>query len=229
MKVDLDRIAFIGRTYREYKAMFDLDEGTMRENRVLDCPGGASSFTLEAVRRGYDVRACDILYGIPHAMLIEKACTDTAYALEQAAKVKDLFNWGFYGSPEKHAQERMAALKAFSDDFPTGVKSGRYVAGMLPGLPFRDKEFSLVLSSHLLFLYGERLDFDMHMRYLRELARVGKEVRVFPVIGLDGEPYKLLDEMIRGLKTFGIRARTAPVFFEFMKGAKLMLWLSGML
>ena len=227
MKVDLDRIAFIGRTYREYKAMFDLDEGTMRENRVLDCPGGASSFAVEAARRGYDVRACDILYSIPSERLIEKACTDTAYALEQAAKVKDLFNWGFYGSPEMHAQERMAALKAFSDDFPIGIRNGRYVAGMLPALPFRDKEFSLVLSSHLLFLYGERLDFEMHLRYLRELARVGKDVRVFPVIGLDGEPYKRLDEVISRLKTSGIKARTAPVFFEFMKGAKLMLVLSS--
>src|SRR5512143_4034224 len=115
-KINLDRIAFIGRTLREYFRMFELDYG-MLKGRVLDCPGGASSFTAECVKLGYDVRACDILYGLEPERLIEEGSADTAYVLEQAYKVKDLYDWGSYGSAAEHAAERFAALKAFSEDF----------------------------------------------------------------------------------------------------------------
>lgn len=59
MKIDLNRIAFIGRTFHEYYHMLGLDHGLLR-GRVLDCPAGASSFTAECARQGYDVTACDV-------------------------------------------------------------------------------------------------------------------------------------------------------------------------
>ena len=37
-------------------------------------------------------------------------------------------------------------------------------------------------SSHLLFSYADRLDRAFHVASLRELARVGREVRVFPLV-----------------------------------------------
>ncbi len=70
MKIDLNRIAFIGRTFHEYSHMFDLTDDLLR-GRVLDCPAGASSFTAECIRQGYDVTACDVLCATPFRFMRE--------------------------------------------------------------------------------------------------------------------------------------------------------------
>ena len=224
-KIDLDRIAFIGRTFREYFRMFDLDYGMLR-GRVLDCPGGASSFAAESAGLGYDVTACDILYGIGHGRLIEKASADTAYALEQAYKVRDLFDWGSYGSAAEHAAERFHALKLFSEDFQGGGAGRRYVAGELPFLPFRAGSFSLALSSHFMFLYADRMDFGFHLDCLKDLLRVALQVRVYPLAGMDGREYPKLDGLIEALRADGAHARVRHTPFRFMQGADRMLILS---
>ena len=225
MKIDLNRIAFIGRTFHEYSHMFGLDDDLLR-GRVLDCPAGASSFTAECIRQGYDVTACDILYDIEPGKLIKKARADTVYALEQAYKVKDLYDWSFYGSVEEHAAQRMEALGHFSADFPTGIKEGRYVQGELPRLPFDDDSFSLVLSSHFLFLYSDRLDFQFHFDCLKELLRVGEQVRVYPLAGLDGKQYPLLGNLLAALGTSGAKAHVRNTQFRFMREADRMLVLT---
>ena len=46
--LNIDRIAFFGRTYAEYMDMFGLGESLLRNGRILDCPAGASSFVAEA-------------------------------------------------------------------------------------------------------------------------------------------------------------------------------------
>ncbi len=224
-KIDLDRIAFIGRTFREYFRIFDLDYG-MLKGRVLDCPGGASSFAAECAKMGYDVRACDILYGIGPGRLIEKGSGDTAYALEQAYKVKDLYDWGSYGSAEEHAAERFHALKLFSEDFQGSGMGRRYIAGELPRLPFKDSSFSLALSSHFLFLYGDRMDFKFHLDCLRELLRVARHVRVYPLVGTDGKEYADMDGLLRELRASGAHARVRHTPFRFMQGADRILMLS---
>ena len=66
----------------------------------------------------------------------------------------------------------------------------RYLTGQLPFLPFDDDAFDLVLSGHLLFAYAtkehgglmetEQFDLDFHLIAVRELLRVGREVRLFP-------------------------------------------------
>jgi len=61
-QLDIDRIAFFGRTYTEYRVMFGLNKQLLRQGRILDCPAGASSFAAEAHLKGIDVTACDITY-----------------------------------------------------------------------------------------------------------------------------------------------------------------------
>ena len=58
----------------------------------------------------------------------------------------------------------------------------------MPALPFADAGFGLALCSRLLFLYSDHLSPDAHVAALRELLRVAREVRVFPLLTLAGEP-----------------------------------------
>ena len=60
IKPPWDRIKgpiFIGRTWLEYLKMFDLSSEELAGGKILDCAAGASSFTAEMSKRGFDVTA----------------------------------------------------------------------------------------------------------------------------------------------------------------------------
>lgn len=223
-RIDIDRIAFIGRTYEEYAAMFGLDENALNLGPVLDCPGGAASFSAEARKRGIVATACDLLYGEPVSVLNEKCTADIAHVFGRFDEASHLYTWKYYRDKEDVIAHRKRALGIFMEDYRRGLGEGRYVRAELPSLPFPDGSFGLVLSSHFLFLYSEWLDFDFHISSLRELLRVSSgEVRVFPLLGLDSRPYPRLEEVLEILKREGADAEAVQVPFEFQRGGNMML------
>ncbi len=222
--IELDRVVFIGRMYIEYLRMFDLDESTLRNGRVLDCAAGPSSFTAEAFEKGFEVTACDILYDAPVKMLIEKGRQDIEHTFQKVDGVPHLYVWKYYKDRQEIIGLRHKALGLFEKDYPYGFRRGRYVRAELPRLPFPDDTFKLVLSSHFLFLYGDRLTTDFHALSLQEMMRVcSGEVRVYPLQGLDAKPYPHLKDVMSSLKSEGIEANVVEVPFEFQKGANRMM------
>lgn len=222
--LDIDRIAFFGRTYREYIDMFGLDEGALRKHRILDCPGGASSFATEARAKGINATAADILYSLGADTLLEKGRKDIGHVFEKFDEVAHLYVWNYYRNKDYVMGLRTKALELFASDFAVGKEEGRYVQAELPHLPFPDKAFDLVLSGNFLFLYGDRLDFDFHKASLLELLRVcSGEVRIFPLLGLDFKPYPYLEDMLAFLRNEKIIVETIGVPFEFQKGANRIL------
>lgn len=222
--LNIDRIPFIGRTYDEYLSLFDLDEKTIRQGPVLDCPAGAASFTAEAAMSGMDVTACDILYNRGVDSLDEMGRRDIEHIHHKVKEVPHLFKWNYYKDIDNLIFFREAALSIFIDDFGNGLKEGRYRYAELPDLPFADRKFSLVLSSHFLFLYGDRLEFNFHIACIMELVRVcAGEVRLYPLTGLDARPYKYLDDIRTVLNSNGIEAETVRIPFEFQKGSSRMM------
>ena len=119
---------------------------------------------------------------------------------------------------------RMSAMKLFLDDYEDGLRDHRYVDATLPDLPFRDEAFDLVLCSHLLFTWaGEALDARFLARAALEMARVGKEVRIFPLLDKQGQPTPLLAPLRRALEQRGHASEIVKVPYEFQKGANEML------
>lgn len=207
--------------------MFDLDESLLRVGPVLDCPAGPSSFTAEADRLGINAAACDILYDFSLGELMEKGREDIRHVFDRFDEVSHLYSWKYYKNKNEVISLRKRALELFSNDFSTGIARGRYVQAGLPSLPFADRTFSLVLSSHFLFLYGDRLSFDFHKACLKELMRVSsKEVRIFPLFGLDAKPYPYLKDILLFLSSEGIKVEMVKVPFEFQQGSDHMMTLS---
>lgn len=63
--LNLNRVVFIGRTFSEYMAMFNLHPFKLKGLRILDCPSGTSSFVAEALSSRYQIKeviGCDLLY-----------------------------------------------------------------------------------------------------------------------------------------------------------------------
>ncbi|MBU0675753.1 MAG: class I SAM-dependent methyltransferase [Proteobacteria bacterium] len=228
-RLDLDRVVFIGRTFGEYLGMFDLDSSVLRCGSILDCGAGPSSFTAEAHRAGILATACDPCYELSAEVLGDKGRDDIDHVFDRFESVEHLYTWNYYRNREALIACRRRALESFLADFLQGIEAGRYIGAALPRLPFPDRTFSLVLCSHFLFLYHDRLDLDFHKASLLELMRVGRaEVRVFPLQGLDAQPYPHLDEIIMFLAGQGVVAEIVGVPFEFQKGSNKMLRLRRM-
>jgi hypothetical protein len=210
----------------EYLAMFDLDDRALAGARILDCPGGAGAFGAGARALGAEVTSVDPAYAIPPAELVARARRDTLYGNQYVREHPDLYVWGWFASGDDHATRRLAALDIFAADFAGPDR--RYLAAMLPTLPFADRTFDLVLSGHLLFTYPDHLDEAAHLAALRELVRVSRrEIRLFPLIDTTMTPSPYLDDLRERLQGDGVASELRRVPYEFQRGAHTMLVLGA--
>jgi hypothetical protein len=106
---------------------------------------------------------------------------------------------------------------------PAGKQQGRYVAAELPALPWPDDSFDLALCSHLLFLYSQQLDLEFHERSVLELCRIGREVRIFPLLALGGARSTHIEPIIECLRDSGHEVAIREVPYEFQRGGNQMM------
>jgi hypothetical protein len=205
------------RSFDEYRAMFALSEDDLAL-RILDCPGGAASFTAEAGARGTDVVAVDPQYGQGRHLLGQLALREIEHKHQYVVDHAQCFTWNWFGDPDRYTRLRTRSARAFTTDI--AARPDRYVEGALPRLPFPDRSFDLVLSSHLLFSYGDRLGEDFHLSALVELVRVARrEVRLFPVVPHNGDRHHPALDRLRGtLDGLGVPSRLDRVGYAFQPG-----------
>ena len=221
----LDQVVPWGRSFDEYRRMFGLADEHLRLE-ILGCGDGPASFNAEATRRGGRVTSCDPLYKCS-ADEIRRRIADTFDAIiEQTERNAEQFVWTSIRSIDDLARARMAAMTDFLNDFAAGRMEGRYVDAELPTLPFADRSFDLALSSHFLFLYTVQLGREFHLAAVREMCRVASEVRIFPLLSLDGRPSELVADVVDDLGHAGLSASIEPVAYEFQRGATEMMRIS---
>lgn len=220
--MELANVVPWGRSFEEYQAMFGLSEGDLNK-RILGCGDGPASFNAEATDRGSQITSCDPVYQFEAEEIrrrIGEVYPEIMAKMQQGA---DNYIWDSLGSVGQLCEVRMKAMSRFLSDFDAGCRQGRYVSASLPSLPFPDSEFDLALCSHYLFLYSDHVDGAAHLASMRELCRVAFEVRVFPVVSLDGDTSKHLDQVMTALSADGIDVSLQPVSYRFQKGATEML------
>jgi len=226
MVFTLNDIVPWGRSYDEYVRMFALEEAELRL-RILGCADGPASFNAEATRRGMRVISCDPLYAFDAAAVRERIDTTSADVLEQTRRNAAAFVWNTIASVEDLGIIRNAAMAKFLEDYdpesPEGPSARRYVAAALPDLPFLDTAFDLALCSHFLFLYSDHLGADFHTDAIRELCRVAREVRIFPLLSLDGERSPFVEDVRETLTGSGLVVALEPVPYEFQRGGNQMM------
>jgi SAM-dependent methyltransferase len=222
----LDGIVPWGRRLDEYTAFFALEREPRRWPMILDVGAGPASFAAEAAQRGAQVIAVDPLYRLGGDAIRQRYAATRPTMETSLETATNRFIWEFYPSAADVLRRRDEAIALFLEDYEWGRACGRYREGALPRLPFRDGQFGLALVSHLLFLYSEALDADFHLAALAELARVAHEVRVFPLVALDGSHSPHVDGVIAALRERRFGVETPVVPFEFQRGATTMLRLS---
>lgn len=222
MSFTLEKVVPWGRSYNEYIEMFALTDTDLKL-KILGCGDGPAAFNSELTRRGGKVISLDPIYTFGLSQIQSRIIDTFSTVMEQMQNNQHDYVWNSIPTIEKLGQIRMSAMETFISDFETGKKNGRYVAGELPILPFKENYFDLALSSHFLFLYSAHLSADFHIMSLREMLRIAKEVRVFPLLSLDGTRSPHLDEVYQKLSAEGFKLEIKCVAYEFQRGGNEML------
>jgi SAM-dependent methyltransferase len=218
----LDKVVPWGRSFPEYVDMFGLSTRDLGK-RILGCGDGPASFNAVLSKRGGRVVSVDPLYQFSGQEIRERIAATFEVVMEQTRKNAHEFIWRKIRSVEELGQMRMTAMEEFLADYPGGRSEGRYCEAGLSALPFTDGEFDLALCSHFLFLYSEQFSAEFHVESVKELCRVAREARIFPLLELGARPSRHLEAVIEQLKKDGFRVKIKSVPYEFQKGGNRML------
>ncbi len=167
--------------------------------------------------------AADLVYAMERDELARLVIAETERGTAHSVAGSDRYDWSYYGGPAGHRAMRQESARTFAAD--VAAHPARYVAAALPALPFADGQFDLVLSSHLLFTYADRLDLEFHRSALMELVRVAAgEARVFPLVAQGGQALNtLIGALVTGLPAVGIDVELRRVPYEFQRGGHTMM------
>lgn len=206
--------------FSDYCQMFDLNEKVLNK-KILDFPGGLSSFNAEMHSKGYNVISRDLFANLSvHEIEIEVdelLKRNELFLNEHKHRLKD-------SSPD-FIKKIIASWKKSKDLFLADYMQKdqhRYREMQLPKLPFQDHQFDLALCVDLLFHTEARLGYSPE-KFLSELCRVALEVRAFPLLDEQGKISNELGPTLQVLQrnNFGVEIRAVP--YEEQKGNNAML------
>jgi len=221
----LNSIVPWGRSLAEYRAMFMLTDEDL-EKSILGCSDGPASFNAELTELGGEVVSVDPVYQFSRDEIAHRIDEVAGEVLSEVEKHHDNYIWTQIPSVEALAITRMGTMSTFLKDYETGCRHGRYLNASLPQLPFAEGEFDLALCSHFLFLYSDHLDCDFHFTALKELGRIAREIRIYPLVTLDGSPSPHLPKILALLENESWQFTRQSVDYRFQKGADDMLVIS---
>jgi hypothetical protein len=223
MAIKYEEVLPWGRNYDEYRRMFDLNDAEITK-KIIGCGDGPASFNALCNARGGHVVSVDPIYKFSKKQIAHRIDETFKTVIEQTGNNRDKFLWDAIKNIEELGKIRMMAMNDFLDDLDSGKSNGSYICGSLPSLPFADGSFDIALSSHFLFLYTDILSFDFHLKSIREMLRVAKEARIFPLLDANAKRSKYLDKIMEHFPNLNVEIR--KVNYEFQKGGNEMLVIS---
>jgi len=210
----LEKVVPWGRTLEEYKSMFSLSETDLTA-KILGCGDGPASFNAEMIELGHHVVSIDPIYQFSAGQIEQRVRATYELVVSQVKQNSSHYIWKNFQDADELGKARLNAMEKFLLDYDSGKVAGRYLYQSLPSLEFVNDQFELCVCSHLLFLYSEHLSFDFHAASIHELLRIAPEVRIFPLLKLDGEPSPYLELVLEELSKKGCSVQVQSVTYEF--------------
>ena len=220
--MQLENIVPWGRSFDEYKDIFSLTETDLNKS-ILGCGDGPASFNAELTLLGGNIVSIYPTYQFDALAFKTRVSQVYDEIMPQMHLNKDKYLWKSIPSVEALGDIRMNAMNTFISDYEQGKKSGRYLNESLPKLSFNNKQFDIALCSHYLFLYSEHVNLEQHIESIIELCRVAKEVRIYPLLSLNGNKSPHLEAVISALNNLKLTTSLTDVEYQFQKGATQML------
>ncbi|WP_419419097.1 hypothetical protein ACNVED_11145 [Legionella sp. D16C41] len=221
----MSNLVLWGHHVDEYTEMFNLSNKDLA-GRLLEYGSGPSAFNTELTNDKKNCTSYDPLFALDKTTLMAKTKLVFADMIEKLTLDQDKFNFSAYGGLEKLIQKRQLGMELFFADYLKGKKEKRYCSLAKIELPFNDFSFDLALSSHYLFANLEEQDIEFHIKAIKELARVAKEVRIFPLINRFNQPSPFLGPVMLQLQqeNYGIEVKSADYNLQPKGNAMLRVW-----
>lgn len=218
------KLVLWGHHLDEYKEMFALSDAEIK-GKLLEYGCGASAVNAEICDKSRIV-SCDPLFTLDKGTLSTKASLIFEEMVNLVEKHQDKFDFSRYGSLDALAARRRQGMTAFFADYEKGKAEKRYIPATDYTLPFGHFEFDFALSSHYFFADLDDQDVDFHLNVIRELARVAKEVRIFPLIDRHGQLSPFLGPVLLGLQQdgYGVEVREVSYHLQTKGNAMLRVW-----
>jgi SAM-dependent methyltransferase len=211
-----------GRSFDEYIDMFLLSRNDL-QRKILCVGDGPASFNAEMKRRGFTITSIDPSYTLTAEDLRKKISESFDIVMNQTKQNTDKFVWTRFKNIIELGKIRMSAMNEFCVDYEVGKFEGRYIPASLPSLPFINKSFDLILMAHLLFFYSENFSEEFHISSIKEMIRLGNEIRIFPIVDLNSQKSPYFDAVISYLRKNRIRHSIERVNYHFQKTGDEML------
>ena len=219
------KLVLWGHHVDEYREMFALSTADI-STRLLEYGCGASAVNAELHDEGMLADSCDPLFILDKATLATQVSLLFEDMVERVSRDQDKFDFSHYGSLDALVSRRRQGMEKFFVDYERGKAEKRYLPVIDHMLPFGDFTFDFALSSHYLFADLDDQDVDFHLNAIRELARVAKEVRIFPLIDRHGQPSPFLGPVLLGLQQegYGVEVREVKYYLQPKGNAMLRVW-----
>lgn len=214
-----------GHSFKNYLLMFDLTDNDLQEP-ILDVAAGASSFNAEMTRRGFHSISSDPLYEHNFEDIKSKVALRLDNLEQRIEQRQDTFVWDFERSPKQLMLKQRAMADIFLKDFPKGFEEKRYIPDSLPDLSFSDYQFALAVCANFLFDGPYHHDLDFQLKAIREMCRVSREVRIFPLLDDSGEISANVGPIMAALQTqdYGVEIREVAFHLQKNGNAMLRVW-----
>jgi hypothetical protein len=219
------KLVLWGHNVDECREMFDLSQEDVN-SRILEYGCGPSAVNAQQFQETHQAVSCDPLFVLDKDTLSSKAIMIFAQMAEEIRKEQDQFDFSRAGSLEQLLEQRQKGMKQFFLDYEQGKAEGRYYGAADYHLPYPDFSFDFALSSHYLFADLEEQSVDFHVNVIRELARLAKEVRIFPLIDKSGESSEFLGPVLLQLQKegYGVEVREVAYHLHKSENAMLRVW-----
>ena len=210
-----------GHSLLDYQHMFDLTDADLTK-KIITCASGFDTFNLEMKARDYNVVSCARHYNDSVEVMKELVERNLTRMTDHLEEHQEQYLLDPYKSFDDVKMALHTAAERFIADYPQGQVEKRYQGQVLPTLDFSDSAFDLALCSHFLFAQSA-LSEEQHVTYIKEMCRVAKEARIFPLSNAHGEISERLGPVMLALQTQHYGVEIKQVAYEFQRGSNAML------
>jgi len=217
----VDKVVPWGRNRKEYITMFSLSEADLCK-KIASFGDGPASFNYESAIAGNEVISFDIIYQFTREQLESQIHKTKDIVIQQTKENMGNYIWTVIKDLDDLEKARMGAMRLFLNDYDKGKAEGRYIFHELPNRTnYADNAFDIGLSSHFLLMYVN-LGYEFHIQSIDEMLRICREIRISPIVDLDGNPTELTEQIIEHYKTAN-EVEMVKTSYIFQKNGNQML------
>jgi hypothetical protein len=210
-----------GHSLADYQHMFDLNEADLNK-KFITCASGFDTFNLEMTAIGHSVVSCARNYSLSEEEIKKLVLKNLERMKDHLDEHQEQYILNPNASLTEIQKVLFSSAEKFLADYSKGKEEKRYLAEVLPNLHFPNGSFDFALCSHYLFAQHD-LSEDQHLSFIKEMCRVAKETRIFPLSDAYGQISPLLGPVMLRLQTEHYGVEVKQVAFEFQRGSNAML------